>query len=72
MIQEGLFDELIFDEHADESLLRQVYDVNPVQIRLMKMGLRFGYVSRADVIAYLKTPRGPRGRLGGSRRPRMC
>lgn len=57
MIQEGLFDELIFDEHADEMLLRQIYGVTPVQIRMMKMGLRFGYVSRQDVLSYLKTPR---------------
>ena len=57
MIQGGLFDELIFDEHADDALLRQVYGVTPVQIRMMKMGLRFGYVSREDVMMYLTLPR---------------
>ena len=62
MIQGGLFDELIFDEHADESLLRQIYGVTPVQIRMMKMGLRFGYVSREDVMTYLTLPKKGFGR----------
>jgi hypothetical protein len=64
MIQGGLFDEVIFDEHADETLLNQIYGVSPVQIRMMKLGLRFGYVSRDDVVTYLKAPRGGRQRQG--------
>ena len=72
MIQEGLFDELIFDEHADDTLLRQIYGVTPVQIRMMKMGLRFGYVSREDVVSYLSTPRKRLHRLFSKGQPAVC
>lgn len=72
MIQEGLFDELIFDEHADEALLRQIYAVNPIQIRMMKMGLRFGYVSREDVVSYLSAPRSSQRPFFSKGQPATC
>jgi hypothetical protein len=53
MIQQGLFGEPHFDPHIEDDRLARVFKTTPVEIRMMKLGLQQGVLSRTDVQTYL-------------------
>ena len=54
MIQQGLFGKAGFDTRIDDERLARFFRTTPVEIRMMKIGLRRGVLTKHDVLVYLE------------------
>ena len=54
MIQQGLFGNAGFDTRIDDERLARYFQATAVEIRMMKIGLRRGVLTKNDVLVYLQ------------------
>ena len=57
MIQQGLFGDAGFDARVDDDRLALYFRTKPVEIRMMKIGLRRGVLTKKDIRSYLEQRR---------------